>query len=188
MLKNIEVEIRGLLNNQEYKDLIDFLDKNGTNKELDNRNTVFFIIPGKTLKVSQQIDKNITKIALKMGDIVKDDAQTEYEIFFTLEQYDIAVNIFKNLGFNDIQITTQKRVNYMYKGASFSIKWSKDWGYHFEIDTVINEEQSIDDTKKKLLKLARSLNLSIMNEEEFGRRCAEIDAKHALFNINQNGN
>ena len=187
MEKNIEVEVRGILNNEEeYNKLLNFLDKNGTNKEIDDRNTVFFIIPNKTLKVSQQISKNVTKIALKLGDIVKDSSQREYELFFSLDQYDTAINIFKHLGFNNIQYTIQKRVNYEYKGASFAVKWSEDWGYHFEIEKVISDEREVNFTRKSLTALAQELKLTLMDEKEFEKRCKEIDARHAAYINKQN--
>jgi predicted adenylyl cyclase CyaB len=182
MQQNIEVEIRGLLNDLEYDQIIKFLDQNGTNKEIDDRKTTFFIMPDKTLKISEKVSKGKAKISLKMGDIVKDASQTEYEIDIKPSEFNLAEQIFLNLGFDQIQHTEQKRINYSYAGVEFAIKWSVDWGYHFEMEKMLSNEDSVDEARNELNELAKQLNLTVMSEEEFGRRCAEIDAKYTPKN------
>lgn len=177
-MRNLEVELRGKMSDDEYQNLITFLDQNGTDKELDNRKTVFFKLDGKTLKVTSRLSKNTAKIALKMGDILSSKFQEEFELNFNPEEFDIAVNIFKNLGFDKIQYTTQNRINYKYKGFDFSVKWSEDWGYHFEIDTVVDIEEKIDEARTSIRNLAEKMGLKIMMEEEFKRQSLEINKKH----------
>lgn len=178
MNKNIEVEIRGLLSEAEHTSISDFLEKEGQNKEVDNRKTTFFIMPDKTLKIAEKVSKGKAKISLKTGDIVKDSSQTEYEVDIKPEEFDIAEKIFLNLGFDQIQHTEQKRINYTYKGVEFAVKWSIDWGYHFEMEKMVSSEEDVEKARKELMQMAQDLNLSVMSEEEFGRRCAEIDAKY----------
>ena len=178
LLQPIEVEIRGLLTEAEYRGLTRHLKDSSVNISVNDRETVFFIIPGKTLKVSNYLHKNKAKIALKVGDIVKDKSQIEYELFFTPDQYETAISLFKNLGFTEIQYTSQKRTDYDYDFCTISVKWSEDWGYHYEIDTVITDESEVYSTRQYLLDVANRLGLKVMDENEFGRRCAEIDRKH----------
>ena len=176
----IEVEIRGVLDENKFQQISLYLKENSSNIIIDNRKTVFFIMPGKTLKVSEYVNKHKAKIALKIGDIVKDKSQTEFELYFTSDQFENAVMIFKNLGFTDIQYTAQERTDYEYKNCTISLKWSEDWGYHFEIEKVVSDENIISDTRQYLLAIAGELGLTIMNEQEFGYRCEEIDKKHRL--------
>ena len=178
MTKNIEVEVRGLLNEGKYNFLIDYLDKNGTDKEIDDRKTTFFIMSEKTLKISEKKSKGIAKISLKVGDIVKDLSQKEFEITIEPKDFDIAEKIFYNLGFTQIQHTEQKRINYNYKNCEFAVKWSVDWGYHFEIEQMVELESEVEQSNQKLLSLAKELDLTLMSEAEFGKRCAEIDEKY----------
>lgn len=177
-MNNIEVEVRGLLTELDYNNLINFLDINGSNKSVDNRKTVFFILEGKTLKVSNQISKGKAKIALKVGDIVKDTSQKEFELNIQPEQYELAIDLLKNLGFNKLQYTEQKRINYNFKDVEIAVKWSEDWGFHFEIDKVISENENDAETKTYLESISTELGLNLMSEEEFGRKCEEIDKKY----------
>lgn len=178
MNKNIEVEIRGLLTDEKYNQIINFLDKEGQNKELDDRKTTFFIMPEKTLKITEKISQNKAKISLKTGDIVLDNSQTEFEIEIDPSEFAIAENIFIKLGFNQIQHTEQKRINYDYEEVEFAIKWSVDWGYHFEMEKMVSNESEVGEARETLHKLATKLDLEVMSEEEFGRRCKEIDNKY----------
>ena len=176
--QNIEVEIRGLLTEVEHKNICDFLDLNGTGKEVDDRKTTFFIMPDKTLKISNKISRNTAKISLKIGDIVKDISQTEYEVSIDPVDFNITEEIFKNLGFNQIQHTEQKRINYNYLGIEFAIKWSIDWGFHFEMEKMTSNQNEVESIRLELEQLASNLKLTVMTEEEFGKRCLEIDAKY----------
>ena len=111
MHKNIEVEIRGLLTKEGYAQIINFLDKEGQNKELDDRKTTFFVMPEKTLKITEKVSQKKAKISLKTGDIVKDSSQTEFEIDINPSEFEAAENIFIKLGFTQIQRTEQRRIN-----------------------------------------------------------------------------
>jgi len=177
-MDNIEVEIRSLLTEEQYKKIIVFLDQNSEEKDNDDRKTIFFMIPDKTLKITNYLGKGKAKIALKVGNFVKEISQKEYEVFIDPNQFDIAVDVFKNLGFDKIQNTEQKRINYKYKGCEIAIKWSPDWSYHFEMDKVIAESENQSQVREELIKIATELGLKIMSDKEFAEFVEKIDKKH----------
>ena len=180
MHQNIEVEIRGLLTKECYDRIIKFLDAEGQNKELDDRKTTFFIIPEKTLKITQKVSQNKAKICLKTGDIAKASSQTEFEIDIEPSQFAVAENIFLQLGYTQIQHTEQKRINYVYEGVEFAIKWSVDFGYHFEMEVMVGAESEVASARDILHSLAARLDLQVMSSDEFGARCREIDLRYEL--------
>lgn len=47
--------------------------------------------------------------------------------------------MFINLGFTDIQNTFQKRHNFIYKEVELALKFSDTWGYHLELEVVVND-------------------------------------------------
>lgn len=179
-MKNIEVEIRGFLTENKYRNLGKYLDENAKSKTIDDRETVFFMIPGATLKIARQLQKNTAKIALKTGQISK-GGQKEYEIEIKPDAFEEAVDLFKELGFKDIQRTSQKRVDYKYRNwCEISLKWSKDWGYHFEIEKVISKNELMGKTRKKLMEIAKELGLNVISEDEFMEFAAKVDEKYRL--------
>lgn len=180
-----EVEIRGLLDQDKYKNLLDYLNTHAKVLGPDDRETVFFIIPDKTLKVTKNISKETAKIALKLGNI-KTGKQEEIEIPLAIEQFKNTVKFLQNLGFTETQYTSQKRANYEYKGFLISVKHSDDWGYHFEIDTNVSNEKLIPETRVNLERIAKELGLKVMTEEEIRKFCEEIDKKHKEKNNKAN--
>lgn len=181
-MKNIEIEVRGALTKNEYNDLLSFMGKNAKNKEADNRITTFFMIPDKTLKVAHKLDQRKCKIALKLGDIVSSSHQTEYEIDIKPEQFNLTVELFKHLGFTETQETRQDRINFTLNGYEFAVKWSKDLGYHFEAETVVDENADINAERAKLEHFVTSdLGLKILSEQEFAEICSRVDSEYAAI-------
>jgi len=179
MKKNIEVEVRGLLTKEEYNKLIEYLDKKAQGKEVDDRKTTFFLIPEKTLKVSEKISQGKAKVALKIGELTKVPAQTELEFEFHPRDFETVVDVFKNLGFTKIiPNSIQKRINYSLDGACISVKWSREWGYHFEIDCNLDASESIEEAHQYLRQIAHKLGVNIMSEKEFARHASKIEARY----------
>ena len=178
-MKNIEIEVRGILTEKAYHNLLAFMEEKAQNKEADNRITTFFMIPEKTLKVTHKVDQEKCKIALKLGDIVTSSHQTEYELDIKPEHFHLAVDLFKHLGFTDIQETKQDRINFMLNGYEFAVKWSKDLGYHFEAETVVDENADINAERAKLEHFVMNdLGLKILSEQEFAEICSRVDAEY----------
>lgn len=179
MQKNIEVEVRGVLTKNQFLKVKDFLDKNSQTKEFDNKNTYFFIIPGFILKVTDEISKKDAKITLKIGNETLNILK-EYEIKIPKDSVENAVTIFKELGFNKVNYVRQTRTNYTYKQKVISLKYTPDWGYHFEIETMVKTEIEGEIAKKDLLKLCNELNITAMTADQIKKKIDEINLLHNL--------
>lgn len=173
-----EVETRGRLSIDDYTYLLNLAKKLNLTLDTDDRETVFFILSGKTLKVTKRLSNNNSKIALKLGDIATAKFQEEIEIPFNGDDFTKAVKTFRDLGFKEIQYTFQKRSNFTYKGIVFSIKWSLDWGYHFEAEIVTSDKTNIEPARQNLLAVVHELGLTTMSDDEFKNECDRIDQKH----------
>ena len=132
-----------------------------------------------TLKVGKKISKNTAKIALKLGDIVKNHQQ-EFEVNLDSSEFIPAISFLEHLDLTDeVQYTTQSRINYQYKkDFYFSVKWSKYYEHHYELESIIDDPNDIPSTKKKLHDIAESLGLPVVSESEFGEFLAYVDNKH----------
>lgn len=175
--RQIEIELRSLLDKDRYDRLKMFLDTNAQDLGEDNRETVFFIIPGKTLKVTKNLSKNQAKFSLKIGNI-NTGKQEEIEISIDPADFTKMVKIFQTLGFSEIQYTSQKRHNYLYEGIECALKYSDDWGYHFEAEVVVDSEDRISDAKRKIKELYQKLHLKPLTEREIDKMREKIDSRH----------
>lgn len=175
--KRIEVEVRSIFNEDKYNEIKGFLSAHAIDLGEDDRETVFFIIPDKTLKVTKNVSKNNAKISLKVGNI-NTGQQEEIEISIDLLDFNNAVKIFQVLGFDEIQYTLQKRHNYLYEGIELALKFSNDWGYHLEAEMVVDSEDRISEANIKIKELYRKLHLKPLTEREIDKMRKKIDSRH----------
>lgn len=174
-----ECEVRGFFaDEQRFEQILAELSLQADRVEADNRETIFFMLENATLKVAVQNDKGKAKIAYKQGDIVRSMAQREIELAIKPEEAHAAVELFQLLGFTDIQNTVQKRTNLFFGDIEVAMKWSKDWGYHFEAETIVKKEGDVPGGLKKLQEFCEKQNLAIMSEEEFEVFRQKVDAQH----------
>jgi len=74
----------------------------------------------------------------------------------------------------------QKRHNYLYKGVEIALKYSDIWGYHAELEIVIDDKSKKSKAESKIKKIANELNIKLMSNKKlikFTKR-AEQNCKH----------
>ena len=178
-MQQIEVEIRGLLNKNEYNFLKEYLKGKSDLIEEDNRTACFFIIPNMNLKITKSTSKGIAKIALKSGNESQSICE-EIEVEIKPDDFEKTIEIIESLGFTKSNKTKQVRTNYYIKDMNLSLKWSDDWGYHFEIDTIATNEKEAELKKTQLIAFAGELHLTVLSNEEIEQISLKINEKHHL--------
>lgn len=179
MEKTIEVEIRGQITKEKYEWVKRLLHQKSSKEWQDNREAYFFVIPNVNLKISKYLSQSRAKIALKASHESKQSAK-EIEVGIRPDDTNKALHIFRKLGFTKINKTKQIRTNYIYQGVEIAIKWSEDWGFHFEMECVVDTKDKIVEAKNKLRKLARELSLKPMGEKHIRELIQRINEKHGL--------
>lgn len=174
----IEVELRGQMSEEKFNEVKKTLSEVSEKSWEDDRDAAFFVIPNVNLKVSKYVSKDKAKIVFKNA---HESAKSAEEIEIPIQGFDYekAIRIFEELGFNKYNRTEQKRTNYIYKGIEIAIKWSKDWSYHFEMEKVVERESEVEQAQNDLEQLAKELSLTPMSEDEI---------KTLIENINKNNN
>ncbi len=164
--KNIELEFWAMFDEVKYKELEKYLDSVAEDLGEDDKNVYFFILPGKLLKVSDNISKKTAKISLKLEKIGRGNAFKENE--FLINQADVlkAVDLFKEIGCDHVIESFQKRHNYLYEGVELALKYSKDWGYHLELEIMIAQEEERAAAEVAIRSVAQKLGLILMTNEE----------------------
>lgn len=174
----IEVEVRGFLSKEEFETKLKEFQKISSSFEEDHRDTTFFMLPEATLKVTKMKSKNQSKISYKSGDIVSSVGQEEVELLIPITDYDKAVLIFTKLGLTDKQITEQIRYNFNIDGFEVSLKWSKDWEYHFEVEKLVNDRSQMDNINSEIKEFCSKFKLKPLSEEEFLSFREKVDSNH----------
>ena len=72
----------------------------------------------------------------------------------------------------------QKRHNFLYKGVEIAVKYSIDWGYHAELEIVINDARDKEIAETQIREVAEELGLRLMTDEEVLQFTSEIEARY----------
>ncbi len=176
--KKVEVELRGTINKKKFDKLTKELRGKYAHKK-NYKKTFFYITHGFILKI--EIKKELEKAILivKNGDETKGILE-EIEINFNLSELSQIITILKALGFLQVNIVKQKREDYyLEENIVFSLKYTKDWGYHFEIEKVVSIDSS-EETKVKLADKCNFLGVKFMTMAEIAKKIKEINKKHSF--------
>ena len=164
-MENIEVEIRSFIDQQKYRELLHFFNKEAELVNEDYQETYYF-----DSEEDLRIQRNnfFSKIWLKKGKI-HDDHREEIEIKFDKSEFERLEQIFLALGYN-IQIKWfRKRHTFNWEGIRVMIDYTKGYGYIIELEKMSTDEQKEDSLNLLKQKLAK-LNIPLSPKEEFNKR------------------
>lgn len=165
-MKNFEVEFRAFVTKEKLGELREFLDTNSEDLGDDNKDTYFFILPDKLLKVVKNISKNTSKIVVKSNVLGACSGVEETEIDIVNNSVEDLVKLFKCLGFTRVIHSYQERRNYLYKGVEISLKHSEEWGYHVELEIMVAGEDGQSKAEEMIRTVAQELDLTLLTNEE----------------------
>ncbi len=176
--QRIEIEFRSILSKRDYLRLGKFLKLRAQDLGSDDKNVHFFIMPDKLLKVVNNISRKNAKIVLKLNKIGKGSDFEEIEIPVNPIDADKIVKMFFFLGFNEVQESFQKRHNYKYKEVELALKYSKTWGFHLEMEIVVDAMARKTAAEAKIFKVAEELDVKLMTDKELSDFTGKVDRKY----------
>jgi adenylate cyclase class IV len=171
-----EIEYRSIFDKDKFNQLKSFLDENAENLGDDNKDCYYYIFADKLLKLVNNTSKNTAKISLKLNRIGEGSAFPETEVYFSPEEFDKAKRIFDNLASEaKIMHGPQERVNYKYDGCEIALKYSDAWGYHIEIEQLIEDKAKQKEAEENIKSVANKLGVKLMSEEELKKFTQESE-------------
>ncbi|MDD2732073.1 MAG: hypothetical protein PHI53_02660 [Candidatus Pacebacteria bacterium] len=127
----------------------------------------FFTLKDKLLKVENNISKKNANIVLKLNRIGNGSNFEEFELPIPQDKVDQAVKIFTAINLTDnIMHSFQRRINFIYKDVEIALKYSDVWGYHLELEKIINDEKEKQMAEEKIKKVANELKIKLMTDKE----------------------
>lgn len=164
----IEVEKLALLPDKASHDqLITQLSSLGA-KDLGENNTESIFYLGGTfhLKVCKQTSKHTAKLALKQSEY-GDEFSQEYELPISFDDAATAEKMM-NIVLSKLPKvpTAQTRHDFLLDGVEIAVKHSDDWGYHVELEKLVEKDDQIEAALTEIAKVAKSLQLVTLAKEE----------------------
>ena len=171
LISTYEYEERTFLDEDSFLRIKDLLDKTADKKEIDNKQSFFYVLPDVNLSIAHS--KKETKVKYKGGQLGKGNGFEEIEYRISEDSLEDAVALFTRLLGVLPQNSFQYRINYMLNDSiEIALKYTEMWGFHLEAEKTYTAKT----TEKKLLKsvaakeslakLAEHLNIRYITDEE----------------------
>lgn len=173
-----EIEFRCVFDEAKHKDLSTFLQEKATDLGADDKRVWFFVMPDRLLKVTHNTSKQTAKVTLKLTKIGHGSSFEEIEYSIPENDAEKAVHLFKSLGHDYLLEPTILRHNYEYKGVEIAVKYSKSWGYHAELEILVDDLEKKDQAERTILEVAKELGLKLMSDEELGAFTNAIETSY----------
>lgn len=173
---SIEVEKRGIFDKATFDRLPKVLFELGANDLGPNdTETFFYVLENGQLKVQNQINKGTAKIVWKSGGFDGRSARNEVELTFDQKDVKSARDLLKKLFSNAKEVKTiQNRHDYRLEGTTISLKYSEHWGYHIEIDRMVEDSNAVADAEKLIASIASKLGVALFTQDEEQKFVAKI--------------
>ncbi len=176
--KNIEIEYRARFDEKKHIELQKFLSAKAQDLGQDDKDVYFFLFPDKLVKTVNNISKKTAKIVLKLNKIGKGSIFEEIEIPINSGDFDKATRLFVALETGEYMHSFQKRHNYLYKGVELALKWSETWGYHLELEIVMDDAEGKGDAERKISAVAEELGIKTMTDQELSEFTQAAEAEY----------
>jgi adenylate cyclase class IV len=174
----IEVEKRALLNEIKYNELTSFLESKAKSLGEDDKDVSYFIYEDKLLKVVHNISHGNAKVSLKNKRLGDGASSKEVEVYFDQNSYSDLKSILKSVCVpKQIIEGVQKRKNFFYKDCTISLKWSKDWGYHIEVERTTEDESEIGALELSIHAVEKDFDIHYLTDEETRELQRNIEVK-----------
>lgn len=177
--KKVEVELRGIIDKEKFNALSEELEKKYRGED-DNKETHFYVTADFILKIEKRDNPKEIFLIVKDGDETKNVLE-ELEVKLDSADLPNVIRIFDILGYSKINIVKQKRRNYFLEDdVVLSLKYTDDWGYHFEIEKIVRLNDA-EKTKNLLADKCKSLDLKFMDGPEIAEKINEINKNHGYI-------
>ncbi len=187
----IEVEHRGPLTPKKFKELIKFFKKKGKSLGKKNRFSIIYWVRGRKIfkldrtpiDLKLRITNKKTELVLKSGKWSGNDARKEFLFPIDSKKFEEITEFLKILGFYYGVLQATKTDCYLYKGIEFALVRVPSWGYYFEAEIVVSQNQ-IKSANKKIKLACRELGLNLFDDKGFCKLLEELNERPGFkFNL-----
>jgi adenylate cyclase class IV len=168
-MKNIEVELRSLIDKSKYDELLAFFSKEG--KLLSSDNQVTYTMNDRNSIRIQRNDFG-AKLWIKLGEHQHDATHEEIEVKFERNDFDEMEKAMAVMGFEPKMKWFRNRQTFDWDGISAMVDYTKGYGHILELEKLCEkgEEKATLETLKERM---ASLGIAVTPKEEFDRKFAD---------------
>lgn len=174
MKKNIEVEIRGVLNKDQHNKTKKLFEKVASFKENKSRILIDYstFLPGEGIRDRQKdirvrVTNGIPEIVIKLGSWGGFESRRELSFKGKKGEFEILVEIFGQLGFVKGTLAKRDTVVFDYKNVEFALVKTPGQHYYFEAEKMAHSEEDFTKVENEIRKVCEELDLQVIDKKGF---------------------
>lgn len=174
MKKNIEVEVRGPLSNQEYKRIKRFFKKNANFIESKNRILIDYStcnenvsMENRTKDIRIRTTNGAPEVIIKLGNWGEAEARREISLKIGEGSFDDLVEVFGHLGWGEGVLCVRNSLVYQYRDVEFALVEVPGHSYYFEAEKMVSKESEKKKSIKEIEQVCLELELTQFNKKDF---------------------
>ena len=173
MVKNIEVELRGILNKNQYNKALALFKEKAKFKENKNRLLIDYsvFLDGEGIRNRQKdirvrATNNIPEIIIKIGSWGGSESRQELSFKGKEGEFATLVEIFNQLGFSKGIMAERNIVAYEYKRIEFALVQTRS-NYFFEAEKMARSKTDFRKVENEIREVCKELKLEVIDKEGF---------------------
>lgn len=182
MKKNIEVEIRGVLDKDQYNKTKKLFKKTTSFKENKSRILIDYstFLPGEGIRDRQKdirvrVTNGIPEIIVKLGSWGGSENRRELSFKGNKGEFETLVEIFGQLGFIKGTLAKRDAIIYDYKNVEFALVKTPGQHYYFEAEKMAQSEEDFTKVEDEIRKVCGELGLRAVDKEGFFEFIEELN-------------
>ncbi|HSH31233.1 MAG TPA: hypothetical protein VK963_01050 [Candidatus Saccharimonadales bacterium] len=172
-MKNIEVEVRGLLTSDRYASLSKQLESEGQFKTTKNRVLLDYstFLPNANLRERQEdirlrVTNGTPEIIVKLGRWGGSESRKELSVLAETGSFDTLVQVFGVVGLTKAMLCVRKSQVYDYRGIEFALVEVPNHSFYFEAEKMVSEDL-VPAAKDDIAAVCTELGLKVFDDQAF---------------------
>jgi adenylate cyclase class IV len=182
MKKDIEVEIRGVLNKSQYDKAQALFKKKALFRECKHRILIDYstFLKGEGIRDRQKdirvrVTNGIPEIIIKLGSWGGSESRRELSFKGKKGEFNTLVEIFGQLGFSKGMLAERDCIVYEYKGIEFVLAKTPGQHYYFEAEKMTHSKEDFAKVENEIRKVCKEFGLKVVNKEGFFKFIDELN-------------
>ncbi|MBI1833959.1 MAG: hypothetical protein HYR90_03995 [Candidatus Andersenbacteria bacterium] len=173
MDKDIEVEIRGPLSKDKFKELVKLFDSDGELTGEKDRVLIDYStfleggVEDRKKDIRLRVTNGIPEIIVKIGGWGGVDQRRELSVKAQPGDFDRLVEIFAELGFVKGMLCVRKSKVYEYQGIEFALVEVPGHSYYYEAEKMAHEKENLNGITEEIKGVCSGLGLEIFDPKGF---------------------
>jgi adenylate cyclase class IV len=195
MKKNIEVELRGPLTEEEYNKLKSFLIKKANNKSHKNRILIDYSsclkgakIRDRNIDIRARITNGTPEMIIKVGKWKGSDIRKEISVLLQKGQFSNLISAYAALGYRKGILCIRNILSYNYNNIEFALVEVPEHSYFFEAEILLSSEERARTAKKKIKETCTNLGLRLFSDTGWFNYIEKLNKEaNTIFDIDKDG-